>query len=75
MQLYSNLKKKKCILDVDEMSVRVINKEESEGDIELYHEKQGQNYLAEERWRVSLANNKHFSEKWGNAVVLYCPGT
>ena len=42
-------KKKKCILDVDEMSVRVINKEESEGDIELYHEKQGQNYLAEER--------------------------
>ena len=48
MQLYSNFKKK-CILDVDEMSVRVINKEESEGDTELYHEKQGQNYLAEER--------------------------
>lgn len=41
--------KKIYILDVDEMSVRVINKEESEGDIELYHEKQGQNYLAEER--------------------------
>ena len=48
MQLYSNLKNI-YILDVDEMSVRVINKEESEGDTELYHEKQGQNYLAEER--------------------------